>query len=388
MDWKLTEEQELLLESVDQFIEQAKMKGFDEEYMRKCDSEFRSPIELIRELMESGIGTLFLPEEHGGSGIDNVSQILVSEKLYRAGLTSTMGAAMAIDDMLTFGSPEQVEYVSKNIKINGGGFTLGITEPCGGSDNSAMQTTAKYNGDGTVTINGTKSFCSGANSCEYILVVARDAEPEDPRRWASMWFVPSNSPGITYSEMAKIGLRTQGHMFEVKFDNVVVPESALVGTKGNGFIQLMKNFEMERLQICVEVLGYAEHSMDIAAAYASERYAFGQAIGKFQLIQEMLLENEIAISTMRNMILETAWKKDNGIPISFDSAMAKYYCAREAHKVIDNCMQIMGGIGYIEDCPISRYWRDCRVYRIGGGTDQIMIHITGRQLLKKYARKK
>ena len=386
MDFRLTEEQELLLESVDQFIEQAKEAGFDADYLKKCDTDMRYPIEYMKMLNESGLGLLALPEEHGGAGVDLVTLMLVCERFGRKGYPSGAGAALSIDDMLEFGSPEQCAFVSSKVAEGKGGFSLGITEPGAGSDNNAMATTAKINGDGTVTINGSKSFVTNGDNADYLLVVARDAEPINPKLWASMWFVPINAPGITMSPMHKIGWKSEGNMCEVTFNDVVVPESALVGKRGMGFLQLMKNFEIERLVMCVGALGVAEQAMDFAAAYTSERVTFGKPIGSYQLIQQKLVENEIAIMNMRNMILETAWKKDNGISIRTEVNLAKYYCARAACEVVDNCLQIMGGIGYIDDCIISKCYRDIRAFRIGAGTDEIMIHIAGRELVKKYAR--
>ena len=387
MNWKLTEEQELLLESCDQFIAQMKEKGYNEEYFRDCDHKMRYPVEYMAELMQSGIGTLGIPAEHGGGGVDAVTLMLVAEHMGRQGYDSGASTALSITDMLEFGSPEQVAFVSDNIKTGKGGFSLGITEPGAGSDNNSMTTTATENPDGTITINGTKSFITNGDISDYLLVVARDAEPVDPKLWASMWFVPVSDPRITTSPMAKIGWKDKGNMCEVHFDNVVVDKSALVGKRGCGFIQLMKNFEMERLVICVGALGIAEHAQAYAGAYTSQRVAFGKPIGSFQLIQEMLCENEIAIINMRNMVLQVASMFDNKESIRIEVNLAKYYCAQAAGKVVDNCVQIMGDIGYIDDCPVSKDYRDIRAYRLGGGTDQIMIHIAGRLLVKKYAAK-
>lgn len=387
MDFRITEEQQLLLESVDQFIEQAKEKGYNRDYFMKCDNDMRFPLEYMEFLVESGLGLLGIPEEYGGSEVDLVTMCLVAERLQTKGYPNAMGSALSIDDMLTFGSKEQIEFVSKQIMTGKGGFSLGITEPGAGSDNSSMTTTATHRGDGTVLINGAKSFVTNGDLSEYFLLVCREAEPADPKLWASMYFVPVNSPGITTTPMHKIGWRTAGNMCEVRFDNVVVPESALVGERGKGFIQLMKNFEIERLIMCVGALGIAQNAMDIAAKYASERVAFKQPIGNFQLIQEMLTECECKLINMRNFIYKTAWEKDNGISIRTTVNLAKYYVARAACEVVDDCMQIMGGIGYIDDCDISKLWRDIRAYRIGAGTDQIMIHIAGRALVKEYAKK-
>ena len=387
MDFRLTEEQELLLESVDQFIAQAKEAGFDEEYFRACDHDMRYPIEYYKMLNESGLGLLAVPEEHGGAGVDTVTMMLACLRFEGQGYPSGISSALSMADMLEFGSPEQIAFVSANIATGTGGFSLGITEPGAGSDNNAMTTTAVINGDGTVTINGSKSFISNGDTAEYLLVVARDAEPVSPQAWASMWFVPAKAPGVTMSAMHKIGWKDKGNMCEVNLNNVVVPETALVCKKGYGFIQLMQNFEVERLVMAAMALGNAIQAQEFAGAYCSERVAFGKPIGSFQLIQEMLVENEIMIMNMRNLILETAWKKDNGISIRMETNLVKYYCARSACQVVDNCLQIMGGIGYIDDCIISKLYRDVRAGRLGGGTDQIMIHVAGRLLVKKYARK-
>ena len=171
---------------------------------------------------------------------------------------------------------------------------------------------------------------------------------------------------------------------EVYLEDVELDEEDLVGVEGNGFLQTMKNFEIERLVMAAKVVGMAECAFEDAARYANQRMQFGKPIGKFQLIQEKIVRMKIKIENMRNMIYKCAWEKDNGIPVRNSAALAKLYCAQSANEVIDDAMQIMGGIGYTKDCRISRLWRDARVFRIGGGTDEIMIHIAGRGILEEY----
>lgn len=319
--------------------------------------------------------------------MDLVTMCLVDERFSSRGFYSAIETAMQIDDMVAFGSPEHIELVSNQIMTGKGGFSLGFTEPGAGSDSNAMTTTATRKSDGTVVLNGSKCFVTNADVSEYLLIVCREAEPEDPKYWTSMYFVHKDTKGVSLTPMHKLGQKAGGSLCEVRLDDVVVPESSLVGTRGHGFVQLMKNFEIERLTASCRAMGMAQNAMNIAAAYAGERIAFGQPIGNFQLIQELLVENEIMIQNMRNMIFKAAWEKDNGISIRTAASLVKYYCARSSFTVIDNCMQIMGGLGYTDECPIARLWRDVRVYRIGGGTDQIQIHIAGRQLVKKYKRK-
>ena len=154
--------------------------------------------------------------------------------------------------------------------------------------------------------------------------------------------------------------------------------------EGNGFMQAMVNFEVERLLIGAELLGYAECAFEDAARYANQRVTFGKPLADRQLIQEKITLMKMKIENMRNMVYRTAWKIENKESVQVDSALTKLYCGRSACEIIDDALQIMGGIGYTTDCRISRLWLDSRVQRIGGGTDEIMIHIAGRALLKQY----
>ena len=157
-----------------------------------------------------------------------------------------------------------------------------------------------------------------------------------------------------------------------------------MGVEGNGFMQAMVNFEVERLLACAQSLGAAECAFEDAVRYATQRVQFGKPIGRNQLIQQHITEMYMKIENMRNWVYRTAWKIDNGESVQIDSAVAKYYCGRAAFEVCDSAMQVMGGIGYTKDCRISRLWRDQRVYRIGAGTDEIMVHIAGRAIQKQY----
>lgn len=382
MDFRLSEEQELLLESVDEFIGQCAESGFDAEYFRKCYNANVPPHEYNKALVESGLGTLGIPERFGGTEVDLLTMVLVAERFASKDYPHFLGAALQIDDMLTFGNEEQLKIVSECFMNGRRAFCLGITEPQAGSDNNMLTTTAEHR-DGKVILNGHKSFISNASEVPYMLCVAREAEPVDEKHWASMYFVPMDAPGMKIAGMHKLGCKLDT-MEEVYLENVELPESALVGQRGNGFLQLMKNFELERLIIAAGCLGMAQCAFDDAAAYANQRVAFGKTIGKFQLIQEMITEGQVKLLNMRNLCYMCAWQKDNGISVRSTSGLTKYYCARAGFEVVDTAMQILGGLGYAEDHRVSRIWKDIRLYRIGGGTDQIMIHTTSREILKQY----
>ena len=214
--------------------------------------------------------------------------------------------------------------------------------------------------------------------------MARNPDAEKPSRSISMYLVPMDSPGVTVSPLDKIMWYTDDSS-EIYLSDVEVDESCLVGTKGEGFVQLMKNFEFERLMIGAQCLGLAEAAFEDAARYAGVRVQFGQPIGNFQLIQEKLTDMAIKIENMRNMVYRGGWMVDQGLPLKTHGAMVKRYCAMEAFTVCDDSMQIHGGIGITQGTRISRLWRDARGHRFGGGTDEIMVHVIGRQIVKDFA---
>lgn len=381
MDFKKTEEQELLLENLRELI----ARDGAEEYFRECDDNHKYPDKFMKALLDGGFGLLGIPEQYGGTEVDILTLMMVAEELTKAGVPSYLyGNALPVDDMLTFGSEEQKKITMEYVKQGVMPFCLGFSEPQAGSDSSAMATTYVRK-DGKVYINGHKTFITGANRSPYMLCMARDPESADPAKTFTMWFVPMNAPGITIEPLHKLGMNMVDSC-EVYLDNVEVAEKDLVGAEGKGFVQLMKNFEIERLMLAAATMGSAECAFEDAVRYANQRIQFGKKIGQFQLIQEKLTYMAIKIENMRNMIYKTAWEKDNGISVKISTSLAKLYCAQAAFEVVDDAMQILGGLGYTTDHRVSRLWRDSRVQRIAGGTDQIMIHIAGRAILKEYAK--
>ena len=379
MDFKKTEEQELLLES----LRTAYERGNLEDYFKECDHNHEYPEKAVEILVEAGFSSLGIPEEYGGTPTDIMTQIMVAEEAHALGYPSLcwINFSTEVDDILAFGNEDQqkeiLKYALQGIKP----FTLGFTEPQAGSDSAAMATTATKR-DGKVYINGNKTFNTSADRAPYMLCVCRSGINENPYKDFSMYLFPMDRPGITIEKLDKIGNNMCG-TFEVHLDNVECEETDLVGVEGKGFYQLMKNFEVERLTICAANVGMARCAYDEAVKYAGQREQFGKSIGSFQLIQEKIVDMKIKIENMQNMLYKAAWKKMNGESISIDSSLVKRYTGQAAFQVIDDAMQIMGGIGYTHDCRISRLWRDQRVYRIMAGTEEIMVHTAGRALIKE-----
>lgn len=379
MDFRKTEEQELLLESLREII----ARECPEEYVRECDEKGLYPERLTKALSDNGFSMLGVPEEYGGTPVDTLTLMLVAEEIAKQGAPAYIfGSALQIHNMLSFGSEEQkritMEYVKKGEKA----FCLGFTEPQAGSDSYAISTTFTRK-NGKVYINGHKTFISDAARCPFMLCMTRDFSVTDLSRAFTMWWVPMNAPGVRIERLRKIGWRMIDNC-EVYLENVELEEKDMVGQEGCGFLHLMENFEVERLLMAASVLGMAECAFEDAVRYANNREQFGKRIGSFQLIQEKITYMALKIENMRNLVYKCAWEKDNGISIRISSALAKLYCAQAANEVIDDAVQIMGGLGYMTDTRVARLWRDARIFRIGGGTDQIMIHIAGRNILKQY----
>ena len=379
MDFARTEEQELLLESLQTVME----RGNFESYFRECDENHQFPDQAVEALVEAGFASLGIPEELGGTPTDILTQIMVTEEAHALGYPSLcwINFSTEVDDILSFGNKEQQEKVISYALQGKKPFTLGFTEPQAGSDSAAMSTTATKR-DGKVYINGNKTFNTSADRAPYMLCVCRSGINENPYKDFSMYLFPMDAPGVTIEKLSKVGNNMCG-TYEVHLDNVECEESDLVGEECKGFYQLMKNFEVERLTICAANVGMARCAYDEALRYAAQREQFGKPIGTFQLIQEKLVDMRIKIENMQNLLYKTAWKKMQGESIMIDSSLVKRYTGKAAFEVIDDAMQIMGGIGYTDDCRISRLWRDQRVYRIMAGTEEIMVHTAGRAIVKE-----
>ena len=384
MDFGLTEEQELLLENLKDLVDQY----WDEEEYNDCYyNRHCHPPKFMQALLDNGYSTLGVPEEYGGTPVDLQTLVMFGIELahYTGAWIPAATNGIAIDDILAVGSDWQKEFVLNYVVEHGRNpFALAFTEPQAGSDSSAILSTFTRR-DGKVYVNGHKTMITGADESPYMMVCTRDLEAADPKKAVTTWLVPTDAPGVRIEHLHKIGLQTASFC-EVYMEDVEIEEKNMLGKEGEGFMVVMKNFEIERLMLVAVGVGLAKAAFDDAVNYANAREQFGKPIGQFQLIQEKITDMAIKIKNMENFLMRTAWKKENGISVQLDSALAKRYCAQASMEVVDECMQIMGGLGYTRECRISRMWLDCRHLRLAGGTDEIMVHIAGRKILKEYAK--
>lgn len=380
MDFTFTDEQQLLLESYSEWLDTC---GFDDAYFYKHWEDAVFPQDYYKELFASPFGTLGLPEDLGGTPIDATSMVLLEVETHKRFRPSLTPMFVNIESLAAFGTKEQFERARDSMREGLMPSALCITEPQAGSDNSKIS--ASYTRkNGKVYINGHKTMITSGSVTKQFQVLARDFSIEaSPYKSMTMWMVPADRPGIKVETQHKIGTKSLT-LEEIYFDDVEIEEKDIFGAEHKGFYQLMKNFEVERLMICTAVFGLAIQAYNEAARYASQREQFGQKIGEFQLIQEKLANMAIKIENMRNMIFKVAWMIDTKKPIRAESAMCKLYCARSANEVADDAVQIFGGYGYTEDCLVSKLWRNARVSRLGGGTDEIMIKVIAKTLPASY----
>ena len=376
MDFKLTDEQQLFVESVRELMTREDW----ENYFSECDDKHEYPIKWTKALAELGIDSLLLPEEHGGLGADWVTLVAIWEELGRCGApTYVLYQFPGFSTILKYGTQEQIEKI---FKFQGTGeqmWNSAITEPSAGSDVGSLKTTYTRK-DGKVYLNGQKCFITSSMHAPYIVVMAKDSDSEKPV--FSEWFVDMSKPGIKKTPLDKLGLRMDS-CCELVFDNVELEEKDLFGEDGNGFNRVKEEFDSERFLVACTNYGIALCAFEEAARYANQRIQFGEAIGRTQLIQEKIAHMAMKINAMKNMLYETAWKMDQGMNVTGESAMCKFFCANEAFWVIDQAMQVLGGIG-VTGHKVSRFWRDLRIDRLSGGSDEMQILTLGRAVLKQY----
>jgi len=184
--------------------------------------------------------------------------------------------------------------------------------------------------------------------------------------------------------LPKLGGKSPMHICEIFLDNVELPKSYILGKEHNGFPQLMKNFEIERTVAMAGALAVAENAFEDAAAYSKQRVQFGRPICENQLIQEKIFHMKMKVELMRNMLFKVAWMIDNKMDVRVDHALCKYYCANAANEVVDDALQVMGGVGLVGNHRIMRYFCETRSQRIGAGSDQVMIFSTAPQILMDF----
>ncbi len=340
------------------------------------------PREVFRRMGELGYLGMRYPEEYGGGDDILYEAVLHEEMAYcrSGGVGADLGAhiAIAMPHILTYGTEEQKrKYLVPGIKGEWIG-ALAITEPDAGSDVAGIKTRAERDGDDWI-INGSKTFITNGARCDFMVVAAKTA-PDKGHNGISMFVVETDNPGFAVTKkLDKLGWRASATA-ELAFTDMRVPGDALLGEENKGFFQIMGMFVWERMTMSLGSIGGAQLAMDTALAYAKQRQAFGKPISKFQVIGHYFADMATKIEAARRLtyhVLKLYLEGKNPIK---EVAMAKLFCGRMACEVVDTCLQIYGGYGYMEEYDIARAYRDIRLMPIGGGTDEIMREIISRMM--------
>jgi alkylation response protein AidB-like acyl-CoA dehydrogenase len=370
-----TDEHEQLRESIRGFV----TKEFAPHAEEWDETTF--PDWVFEKMGKQGFLGLDKPEQYGGQGGDYYTALVLAEEIVHSrsgGLA--MGIAvhtdMAMPPILAFGTEEQKqEWVVPAIrgeKI----LCLGITEPDAGSDVSAIRTRAVRDGDEWV-INGSKTYITNGHRADVIVLVTK-TDPDAGYDGFTLFLVPMDLPGVVREEkLRKLGMHASDTAL-LSFQDVRVPDTAVLGQVGKGFHHIMWELQSERMIAAAGCVAGAQLVFDKTIQYAKERVAFGRPISKFQAIRHKFADMATKIETARQLTYVTAWRYANGEYPVREISMAKLYTSRMFCEVADECLQIHGGAGYMKEYGIERVWRDARLNRIGAGTDEIMLDVIGK----------
>ena len=379
MNFDLSDEQRLLRDTVRDFARQEVAPVAEE-----LDRTKAFPYEIVRKLGDLGLMGIPFPEEHGGGGADMLAYTLAIEELARVdssvAITLAGHTSLGTYPIATFGSQEQKEEWLPQLCSGRRLAAFGLTEPEAGSDAGAMRTTAKLS-DGEWVIDGAKQFITNAGTdisgCVSIAAVTGEG---NGGREISNFIVPNGTPGYEPGEpYRKMGWNASDTR-PLSFDDCRVPESNLLGRRGEGLKQFLHVLDGGRIGVSAMGVGLAQGALDEAIAYAKERRAFGQPISKFQAIQAKIADISAQLEAARLLTYRAAMLKDAGQNFTLVAAQAKLVTGRLAVRACEEAVQIHGGYGYIEEYPVCRFYRDAKILTIGEGTDEIQQMVIARAL--------
>jgi len=373
IDFSLTEEQRMLKKLVKDLMD----KECPREFMQKMDEEEIYPDSLYRAMADVGLLGLPLPEKYGGSNLGMIEVAIVLEEAARkmavAGdiyILTVVNAGLKISK---FGTEEQRKKFLPEIAKGNLKFCYSLTEPNAGSDLSSLSTKAVKQGDHFV-VNGAKVFSTQAHVADWILAAVRTSSPEDKRKGISLLLIDPKTPGVEIRLIKKLGQKPVGTC-EVFFEDVEVPEENLLGDLDNGWSMLQTGFEKGRVGTAAIATGIARAALEDAVAYAKERVQFGKPIIEHQAIKQILADMAIKVNASWLLTVNAAWKIDRGIPCMKEASMAKVYATDTAMANTVDGIQVLGGYGYTMEYDMQRYFRDCKILQIAGGSNQIQRDI-------------
>ena len=374
-----TPEHDALRSSVRRFVDRELRPHIDE-----WEAAGFFPDAVFQRCGELGFLGLHYPAAWGGSDGDLAASLLFIEELGRCGAGSIPMAIAVQTHMCTpaiaeFGTEELKErYLRPSISGEKIG-AIALTEPDTGSDVASITTRAERDGD-TWIVNGRKAFITNGTRAHF-MTMAVQTEPGSKHRGVSIFIVDTDLPGVSVSQkLDKLGMRASDTA-EIVLDDARVPAANLLGgITGEGFAQMAWQLQYERLSGAAQSIGQSDDCLAQTIAYARNRHAFGRPLADNQVIAHMLADVATELEAARALTYDTIWRVQQGEYPVVEISMAKKYAAQVQNRLVDACLQVYGGAGYLNETPVSRLWRDARLQRIGAGTDQIMNEVIAKRM--------
>jgi acyl-CoA dehydrogenase len=383
MDFEIPENLRIMQDTIRRFVNQDL-----EPISQKVEEEDCIPEEIVQQMRELGLFGLSIPEEYGGLGIGTVGECLVYEELSKtnAAFRSRIGTSNGIGSMgiLFAGTEEQKQKYLPRIASGEWTSCFALSEPEAGSDAANIKTMADRDGDYFV-LNGLKHFITNGDIADIATVITLTDKEKRTRGGITAFVVEKGTPGFSVGTIErKMGLRGS-HTCELIFDNCRVPVTQVIGGEpliGQGFKTAMSVLDKGRLTMGACALGAAQKLIDLSIEYAKQRVQFGKPIAQFQSVGNMLADMATEIYAARQMLYHAAWLRDQGKKVIKEASMVKLFCTEMACRVANNAVQIFGGMGYMKDFPVERFYRDLRLYTIYEGTSEIQRVVIARELTK------
>jgi len=382
MDFSLSEEHRLIVETARRFVEE-ELYPYEAEVEETDTLRPELAAQIREKSLELGLYAANMPEELGGGGLDTVSMCLLDRELGRANMALNYTVARPSNILQACIGEQREKYLFPCIrgeKVD----CLAMTEPGAGSDVRSMSCKAERDGDDFV-INGVKHFISHADWADFVILFAATGEeqtPRGPRKKITSFLIDKGWPGFTVRQGYKNVSHRGYHNFILEFDDCRVPGSQVLGEVDKGFDVANDWLGATRLQVASLSLGRCHRALEHALEWAVDRKQFGQQISKFQGVSFKLADMKMRLHAAELMTLEAAWKHTQGAMEDMDAAMAKLAATEALAFIADEAIQIHGGMGLMSDLPLERIWRDARVERIWEGTSEIQRHIISRSLLR------
>ncbi|MGH2486150.1 MAG: acyl-CoA dehydrogenase family protein [Ktedonobacterales bacterium] len=371
MDFTLSAEQQMIRDLCRDFAEN-EIKPQAEE----MDHTGKFPYDIVKKMGELGLLGLPFPEEYGGAGADFLSYCVALEEIGRGdasvGITMEAHTSLGATPFYLYGTEQQKQTYLTPLARGERLWAFGLTEPSAGSDSAGTQTRAELR-DGQWRINGAKNFITnaGTDMTGGVTITAVTGKQADGHKEITNIIVPKGTPGyIIGNPYHKMGWRASDTR-PLSFEDCQVPAENILGARGDGFRQFMRILDSGRVAIAALSVGLAQAAFDESLRYARERQQFGRPIAAFQAIEFKLADMAMEIELSRLMYYKAAWLHMQETPYTKEASMAKLYASETAKRCADQAVQIHGGYGFMDEYPVSRYWRNVKVHEIGEGTSEV-----------------